>query len=142
MDAPLYIVGAGGIGCVIGHALAAARPTLVDANPDKVRWGQAHGVAVDHRPPLPASCIHFDDWRPEPGATVVLCTKCYDNPAVLARLPSAVTLIPIQNGFDPALAAKAAAPLAKSLLKGCLVIAVYAAALFVLGLASGAPWPM
>jgi 2-dehydropantoate 2-reductase len=29
-----------------------------------------------------------------------LCTKCYDNRAVLERLPANVTLIPVQNGFD------------------------------------------
>src|SRR5262249_43660388 len=37
---------------------------------------------------------------------VLLCTKCYDNAAVLARLPANVALIPIQNGFDPALDAQ------------------------------------
>src|SRR5262249_53237949 len=31
---------------------------------------------------------------------VLLCTKCYDNGAVLARLPESATLLPIQNGFD------------------------------------------
>ena len=34
---------------------------------------------------------------------MLLCTKCYDNAAVLAKLPPAVTLVPIQNGFDPQL---------------------------------------
>src|SRR5439155_14079369 len=38
-----------------------------------------------------------------PDSTVLLCTKCYDNPPVLRRLPASVTLIPIQNGFDPEL---------------------------------------
>src|SRR5262249_47421864 len=31
------------------------------------------------------------------------CTKCYDNAAVLARLPPGAVLLPIQNGFDGAL---------------------------------------
>jgi 2-dehydropantoate 2-reductase len=103
----LYIIGAGGIGCAVGFALAAARPVIVDANVDKVRWGQANGLVLDRRPPVPASFVHFEDWRPEPGATVLLCTKCYDNAAVLARLPEGVALIPIQNGFDPALQPRA-----------------------------------
>ena len=34
---------------------------------------------------------------------MLLCTKCYDNAAVLAKLPPGVELIPIQNGFDPQL---------------------------------------
>ena len=105
MDTPLYIVGAGGIGCAVGYALAlcSTRPVLIDANRDKVRWGRANGLVLEGRPAQRASFVHFDDWRPEPGATVLLCTKCYDNAAVLARLPVEVNLIPIQNGFDPAL---------------------------------------
>jgi len=104
----VYVVGAGGIGCAIGHALCAAGlpVTFVDADADKVRWGQAYGVRIDRRPPCRAEFMPFDDWVPELDATVLLCTKCYDNPAVLARLPATVTLIPIQNGFDPALAAR------------------------------------
>jgi 2-dehydropantoate 2-reductase len=105
MDTPLYIVGAGGIGCAVGYALAqcSTRPVLVDANSAKVRWGQMNGLVLEGRPAQPASFVHFDDWRPEPGATVLLCTKCYDNAAVLARLTLEVNVIPIQNGFDPAL---------------------------------------
>jgi 2-dehydropantoate 2-reductase len=105
MDAPLYVVGAGGIGCAVGYtlALADARPILVDTNAEKVRWGQANGLHLDNRPPQSVAIMSFDDWRPEPGATVLLCTKCYDNAEVLARLTTNVTLIPIQNGFDPAL---------------------------------------
>ena len=36
-------------------------------------------------------------------APMLLCTKCYDNAAVLAKLPPGADLIPIQNGFDPQL---------------------------------------
>jgi 2-dehydropantoate 2-reductase len=102
---PLYVVGAGGIGCAVGYALAAAgvRVVFVDADAGKVTWGRAHGVGVDRHPPRPSEFEAFADWTPERGATVLLCTKCYDNAAVLARLPSDVTLIPIQNGFDTAL---------------------------------------
>src|SRR5208282_3198909 len=105
----LFVVGAGGIGCAAGYALRAAGSlvTFVDADPDKVRWGQSHGVRVDHLPPQRADFIAFADWTPPPRATVLLCTKCYDNAAVLARLPRAhdkrVLLIPIQNGFDRSL---------------------------------------
>ncbi len=55
------------------------------------------------RSPQPAAFVPFADWLPLPGETILLCTKCYDNGAVLARLPDPVTLIPIQNGFDPRL---------------------------------------
>src|SRR5262249_11006969 len=56
------------------------------------------------RPALPAKFVHFNDWSPPDDSLIILCTKCYDNADVLRRLPSSVTLIPIQNGFDPALA--------------------------------------
>jgi 2-dehydropantoate 2-reductase len=101
----IQVVGAGGIGCAVGYALRSASVAVqfVDANPAKVEAGNRDGVRVDDRPRLAAEFVHFDDWKPEPGATVLLCTKCYDNAAVLAKLPSDVELIPIQNGFDPQL---------------------------------------
>ena len=34
---------------------------------------------------------------------VLLCTKTYDNPPVLARLSDDIFLVPVQNGFDPQL---------------------------------------
>src|SRR5437016_3934138 len=106
MDA-LYVVGAGGIGCALGYALAAAGGcvTFIEADPAKIDHGNAHGVAVGRHPPLPARFETFADWHPAPGATVFLCTKCYDNAAVLDhidRMPG-LSLIPVQNGFDPAL---------------------------------------
>src|SRR5262245_30440925 len=102
---PIHIVGAGGIGCAVGYVLAASglKPTFVDADAAKIRWGLEHGVRIDKGPPRPATFEHSDDWEPLAGSTVLLCTKCYDNAAVLARLPEDVTLIPIQNGFDPAI---------------------------------------
>jgi 2-dehydropantoate 2-reductase len=106
MDA-MTIVGAGGIGCAVGHALAAAgvAVTFVEADPAKVAWGRAHGVAVVGRAPQSARFTTFADWAPAKGP-VLLCTKCYDNAAVLARLSAAAEPIPIQNGFDPALEAR------------------------------------
>ncbi len=118
----VHIIGAGGIGCAVGHALSAAgvAVTLVDADPDKVRWGRAHGVAVDRRTPRPADFHLFDDWQPPPGALLLLCTKCYDNAAVLARVPAGARLLPIQNGFDPALQARTAAEGIASFVSECL----------------------
>ena len=106
MDA-VHVVGAGGIGCAVGYALRAAgvRVTFVDANPAKVVAGQRDGVRVDDREPLPAEFVHFDDWKPS-TIPVLLCTKCYDNTAVLAKLPAGLPFVPIQNGFDPLLIAR------------------------------------
>jgi 2-dehydropantoate 2-reductase len=102
---PIYVVGAGGIGCAVGHTLCAAGVpvTFVDANPHKVRWGQDNGVGVDGRQSQPATFLHFEDWQPAPATTVILCTKCYDNAVVLSRLPPTVYIVPIQNGFDSVL---------------------------------------
>ncbi len=104
----IYVLGAGGIGCAVGYALCAAgvEITFVDINDEKVKWGGVHGVGVDSRPFLPAHFISFDDWNPPPSAAFLLCTKCYDNESILARLPPSAALIPIQNGFDSALEAR------------------------------------
>jgi 2-dehydropantoate 2-reductase len=101
MDA-VCIVGAGGIGCAVGHALCAAgwEVTFVDANAEKVNWGKANGVCVDRLGSCPASFVEFDRWEPDSRQLTLLCTKCYDNEAVLSRLPFNALLLPIQNGFD------------------------------------------
>jgi 2-dehydropantoate 2-reductase len=98
----LFVVGAGGIGCAVGYAVRVAGlpVTFVDTDADKVHWGRAHGVGVDHRPRLPAEFVEFAAWSPPADATVLLCTKCYDNRAVLARVPPCACIIPVQNGFD------------------------------------------
>jgi 2-dehydropantoate 2-reductase len=106
-----YLVGAGGIGCAVGYALraAGARVVFVEADANKVQWGRSHGVRVDRFPSLSAEFESFDEWAPPPAATALLCTKCYDNAEVLQRLPASAPLIPIQNGFDPAIESRATA---------------------------------
>jgi 2-dehydropantoate 2-reductase len=105
MDSPqsYTVVGAGGIGCALSYSLLAAGCPLllVESDITKIAWGRAHGVCVDGLPSLPAQFVAFEEWNPLPSERVLLCTKCYDNPAVLARLPSGATVIPVQNGFDP-----------------------------------------
>lgn len=99
------ILGAGGIGCALGHTLASAgwRITFVDADSAKVAWGQRHGVQILGAKPQPAHFVAFREWEPKPDEDFLLCTKCYDNTAVLARLPQSATLLPVQNGFDTAI---------------------------------------
>jgi 2-dehydropantoate 2-reductase len=104
---PFQVVGAGGIGCAVGYALRAAgsRVVMVDVQAEKIRWGRSHGLRVDRHRPQQAEFVTFQEWSPPAQAAVFLCTKCYDNRAVLSRLPSSVSLIPIQNGFDRSLEA-------------------------------------
>lgn len=103
--AQVTVVGAGGIGCALGHGLCAGGVTVtfVDADEQKIAWGSQHGVGTDGRPSMPATFVRFDQWRPDPDGIVLLCTKCYDNRAVLERLPPGSEVIPVQNGFDRAL---------------------------------------
>jgi 2-dehydropantoate 2-reductase len=100
-----HIVGAGGIGCALGYALRTAGVDVifVESNPIKVEQGNRHGVAVAGRSPLQAQFIAFNDWSPPSDAVVLLCTKCYDNAAVLARISAGVRVVPVQNGVDPQL---------------------------------------
>ena len=104
----VHIVGAGGIGCAVGYALCSSGISVlfVDADAAKLDWGRRYGVAVDGLPPRRADFVAFDDWQPPADAVILLCTKCYDNAAVLERIPATAMLIPIQNGFDPLLHAR------------------------------------
>ena len=98
----ITIIGAGGIGCALGHALLSGGidVILVEADEAKLAWGWEHGVGLDHEPAQRAKFLHFDHWQPKPDDLVLLCTKCYDNRTVLARVPDDLKLIPVQNGFD------------------------------------------
>jgi 2-dehydropantoate 2-reductase len=102
----IHIVGAGGIGCAVGFALARAGATVVvvENSPDRLDWCREHGLRVDSAPAAHVPAVAFADWQPPAGTVVLLCTKCYDNAAVLARVPAQVPVVPIQNGFDPDLA--------------------------------------
>ncbi|MEX2632237.1 MAG: ketopantoate reductase C-terminal domain-containing protein [Tistlia sp.] len=118
----VFIVGAGGIGCALGYALLASglQVTFVEIEERKIDWGNRHGVQVDRRPALPASFVPFETWRVPEGAVVLLCTKCFDNAVVLDRLPTSVILMPIQNGFDPALLPRSSLEGISSFVSECL----------------------
>jgi 2-dehydropantoate 2-reductase len=102
---PIHVVGAGGIGSAVGRQLVAGgRDVLfVEANPYKVDWGRRVGLLDRQDGWGRAEFVPFADWSPPADAVVLLCVKCYDNAAVLPKVPPSATLIPIQNGFDPQL---------------------------------------
>ncbi|MBW8065588.1 MAG: ketopantoate reductase family protein [Nitrospira sp.] len=118
----VFIVGAGGIGCAVGYALRAGDFdfTFVEVDEQKVEWGKRHGVGLDEHPLLPARFVHFEKWHPPEGSLVLLCTKCFDNATVLARLPSSVGVMPIQNGFDRALMKRSVIEGISSFVSECL----------------------
>jgi 2-dehydropantoate 2-reductase len=99
------IIGAGAIGVTVGYALLSGGVTVrfVESNLRKVTAGNRHGVRLGKEPPRPAEFLLFEHWQPQPDRWVILCTKCYDNAAVLQRLTPQVPLLPIQNGIDPVL---------------------------------------
>jgi len=96
------IVGSGGIGCSLGHALAGAgwSVEMVDANPAKIEAGKQGGIIVEGHAATPANFTRFDDWAPPERGLVLLCTKCFDTPPVLEKLGPEHELVPVQNGFD------------------------------------------
>lgn len=100
-----HVIGAGGIGVALGWALARAGwdVTMVEANAAKIQAGRSHGLAVDGVAERRARFVPFDEWTPPDGAVILLCTKTYDNAPILSRLPLRRWLVPVQNGFDPAL---------------------------------------
>jgi 2-dehydropantoate 2-reductase len=100
-----HVVGAGGIGCAVGYSLRSAgvEVVFVEKNLNKVEHGRTHGVGVVGRPRLAARFEEFAKWSPPQDATILLCTKCYDNAEVLERLPKTAIVVPVQNGIDPQL---------------------------------------
>lgn len=105
MDKPVHIVGAGGIGIALAWSLLrnGCDVTLVETSPDKVLSGREEGLSVAGHGMISAVFIDFRDWVPPEDGWVLLCTKTYDNPAVLARMKDVARLVPVQNGFDPEL---------------------------------------
>ena len=106
---PVHILGAGGIGVAVAWCLIrnGHNVTLVDSNKAKVLAGRKHGLTVVDYGTEQAHFVHFDDWAPPERGFVLLCTKTYDNAAILERLTDKSSLLPIQNGFDPQLDALA-----------------------------------
>lgn len=105
LNKPIHILGVGGIGTAVGWALAREGYSviLVDKNPAKIIEGKKNGLTVVGLGTQTASFMSFDDWIAPTKGFILLCTKTYDNPEVLARLHEDAFLVPIQNGFDPEL---------------------------------------
>ncbi|MDZ7734742.1 MAG: 2-dehydropantoate 2-reductase N-terminal domain-containing protein [Gammaproteobacteria bacterium] len=100
------VIGAGGIGVAMAVALADAGLdiTIIENNSLKLTAMQRDGVAVSghgHRK-IPVTTFH--DWHPDSEAIILLCTKTYNNGAILKRLLDSnhpkMRLIPVQNGYD------------------------------------------
>ena len=105
MPPTVHILGAGGIGIAAAMGLVRAgwQVTMVESNPAKVAAGARDGMRIDGAAAVRVPFVAFDAWQPLPNAVVLLCTKTFDNAAVLARLPATPLLVPIQNGYDPQL---------------------------------------
>jgi 2-dehydropantoate 2-reductase len=102
MRTQVHVVGAGGIGVVLAWSLARAGwdVTLVERRLDKIASGQADGVVVAGQTAVKLPFVGFAGWQPSADAVVLLCTKTYDNSAVLARLKATRRLLAVQNGYD------------------------------------------
>jgi 2-dehydropantoate 2-reductase len=99
------VIGAGGIGVALGGALARAgwSVTMVDINEAKLEAGRRDGIDVNGVKESNLRFTSFLEWTPADRAILLLCTKTYDNPMALSRIPLRNLLVPIQNGFDPVL---------------------------------------
>jgi 2-dehydropantoate 2-reductase len=99
------VIGAGGIGVALGGALARAgwNVTMVDINEAKLEAGRRYGIEVNGVKESNLRFMSFAEWTPADRAILLLCTKTYDNPVVMAQIPLRHLLVPIQNGFDPVL---------------------------------------
>lgn len=105
IDKPIHILGIGGIGTALACTLAQGGHSviLIDNHPGKIAEGRKNGVSVVGLETRHIPFVPFDDWVPPTEGFILLCTKTYDNSAVLARLPNKAFLVAVQNGFDPEL---------------------------------------
>ena len=95
------IVGAGGIGCALGHALrlGGADVTFVEKDPRKLEWGRRNGVVIDESPAQPSDFVDFEDWRPSAGENL----RPYPSErvpsgaarSVISKLPSVMSCVPM-----------------------------------------------
>jgi 2-dehydropantoate 2-reductase len=101
----VIVIGTGGVGVVLGGALAKGGwdVTMVDVNEAKVESGRRDGIEVNGIGQQNLNFTSFAQWTQPGEAILLLCTKTYDNPTVLARISRRDLLVPIQNGFDPVL---------------------------------------
>lgn len=99
---PVYIVGAGGIGVVLGWCLQASgvHVTMVENVEDKVKVGRKTGLGIAGHDNQYPDWVLFDEWHVPDDAIIILCTKTYNNDVVLQKLGRDSLLIPVQNGFD------------------------------------------
>jgi len=100
-----HILGAGGIGIAVAEGLIHAgwQVTLVESSPAKLEAARRDGMTLEGRPTRRPLVQDFQSWQPPADMPVLLCTKTFDNPAVLERLHSVERLVPVQNGYDPRL---------------------------------------
>jgi len=112
----IWIVGAGGVGCVLGARLERAVPdsvTLVDTWPEHIRALQDDGLTVDypgeqvHVRPRTVSLGELGTIADHPDL-VVLAVKAYDTPAMLdAAVPHIgdAPILSLQNSINEELIA-------------------------------------
>ena len=103
MPSSAHILGAGGIGIAVAESLIHAgwQVTLVESNAAKLQAARECGMTLEGRPTRKPPVQDFASWQPPTNTPVLLCTKTFDNPAVLERLRSVQRLVPVQNGYDP-----------------------------------------
>jgi len=118
----IFIVGAGWhwLCCGVCPARGRSRCHVCRRGRTESRVGDSPRCGLDRHAPLRAKFVRFEAWYPPERSIVLLCTKCFDNVAVLGRLPSSVNVMPIQNGFDRALIARAVIEGISSFVSECL----------------------
>jgi 2-dehydropantoate 2-reductase len=72
--------------------------TMVYINEAKLEAGRRDGIEVNGVKESNLRFTSFAEWTPAERTILLVCTKTYDNPAVLARIALRHLLVPIQNG--------------------------------------------
>ncbi len=108
LPATADVVGAGGIGICLAIAFhqAGCRVQLIESSGTKLDHGNQNGIQIAGFAPVRIPIKPFQEWKPNPHTPIILCTKGYHTSLVLEKIPLQSTIVPIQNGFDEALAAR------------------------------------
>lgn len=101
----VYVVGAGGIGCIVSWALTVAgyRVCVVESNSTRRDWIGHHGIQLKGWGTVRPRVVEPTTFQKLDANRVVVCVKSFDNPSVIPMVKHCRSVLMIQNGIDPRL---------------------------------------
>ncbi len=101
----VYVVGAGGIGCIVSWALTVAgyRVCIVESNSTRRDWIGHHGVELNGWGTVRPQVVEPTTFQNLIATRVIVCVKSFDNLSIIPMVKHCRSVLMIQNGIDPRL---------------------------------------